>query len=112
MYSCPSSQSLAIFAVKVESSTVSVMLDKDDNGHNDDDNVSGGQDVCVLWSPGAASLRGWGPGQGGHSVGQVRTGGQEGGGGHLLGVRGLAQVKSIILAPSGAQGVTISVRLS
>ena len=64
------------------------------NPDQDDDNVSGGQDVRVFRPPGAASLRGWGPGQGGHSVGQVWRGGQEGGGGHLLGMRGLAQVKS------------------
>ena len=70
-----------------------MILDQDYYGHNDD--VSGGQDVRVLRPPCAASLRGWCPGQGGHSVGQVRTGGQAGGGGHLLGMRGLAQVKSI-----------------
>ena len=76
-------------------SFLSVTLNPDQDDYDVD--VSGGQDVSVLQSPGAASLRCWGPGQGGHSVGQVWRGGQEGGGGHLLGMRGLAQVNSIFL---------------
>ena len=51
----------------------------------------------MLRPPGAAPLRGRGPGQGGAGVGEVRPlRGQEGGGGHLLGMRGVAQVSQTL----------------